>query len=167
MNATFDATELHSIQSVLERMRAAWGAGDAVAYADNFSEDAQYVEAPGRRVHGRRAIAESHQRIFDTVFRKTRVSGRGEPIIWPISPQVALVEASGAVVFPGEDPAKVPANGLMTLIVRREGDAWKIISFQNTPTGRFRMLRMVLRILWSRLRQDGHRLTPASGNSPA
>jgi len=155
MNATLDPSELHSIQTVLERLRTAWCAGDAVAYADNFSDDAQYVEAPGRRVHGRRAIAESHQRIFDTVFRKTRVSGRGEPTIRPISQHVALVEASGAVVFPGEDPAKVPANGLMTLIVRREGDAWKIISFQNTPTGRFRMVRMILRIIWSRLRQSG------------
>jgi len=36
MNATLDPSELHSIQTVLERLRTAWCAGDAVAYADNF-----------------------------------------------------------------------------------------------------------------------------------
>jgi hypothetical protein len=52
---------------------------------------------------------------------------------------VVLVEASGAMLFPGEVEEEISPIGLMTLIVERQGDDWRIVSLQNTPTGRWRM----------------------------
>ncbi len=140
------------IEALLERMADAWAKGDGKAYGDLFCEDAQYVEAPGRRVHGRAAIAQSHQRIFDSILKHTRVASRTPPVIRPIAPGVALVEASGAVLFSGEDETGVSPNGLMTMVVLHGDQGWRIMSFQNTPTGKFRSIRFIARYVLSRLR---------------
>jgi uncharacterized protein (TIGR02246 family) len=140
----------NAVFELMQRIADAWEHGDGAAYGSLFSEDAQYVTAPGERLHGPTAIGESHQRIFNTFFRETRL-GRNYPIeVRALTPDVVLVEASGSVLFRGEKEKDVPPNGLMTLVVRKEGDNWRIVSFQNTPTGRMRNLRFMWRYLLSR-----------------
>jgi hypothetical protein len=46
-----------------------------------------------------------------------------------------------AVLFAGEDEAKVPLNGLLTMVAARRGDRWQFVAFSNTPTGRGRNVR--------------------------
>jgi len=62
------------IEALLAHLADSWARGDAKAYGELFCEEAQYVEAPGRRVRGRAAIAQSHQRSFDTFFKHTRIA---------------------------------------------------------------------------------------------
>jgi len=140
-----------AVTNVMGRLRDAWERGDGEAYGRLFSEDAQYVTAPGERMHGRKAISESHQRIFDTFFKGTRL-GRDYPFSTrEIRPDVVLVESAGSVLFPGEREQSVAPNGLMTMIVAKVDAGWQIVSFQNTPTGRFRSLRFIVRYALSRL----------------
>jgi uncharacterized protein (TIGR02246 family) len=141
------------IEALLARLSEAWARGDGKAYGDVFCEDAQYVEAPGRRVRGREAIARSHQQIFASFFKNTRVVSTTAPLVRQIAADVVLVESSGAVLFAGEDETKVPPNGLMTMIIKRHAEGWCIVSFQNTPTGRLRTLRFVTRYFASRVRE--------------
>lgn len=139
-----------AIRDLLGRMSSAWEAGDGAAYAAEFTEDARYVAATGARSTGREAIAESHQKIFDTFFKGTRL-GSGYPAeLQPVSPDAVLVHASGAVLFPGEDERRVPPNGLLTMLTVRNGDAWRVASLSNTPTGRARNARFFWRYLVSR-----------------
>jgi uncharacterized protein (TIGR02246 family) len=139
------------VRDVMVRLCEAWERGDGEAYAALFSEDAQYVTAPGERLQGRKSIAQSHQKIFDTLFKDTKL-GRNYPnTLRPITSDVVLVESAGSVLFPGETESKISPNGLMTLVVTRQADAWRIISFQNTPTGRLRNVRFMWRYLLSRL----------------
>jgi uncharacterized protein (TIGR02246 family) len=140
------------VRTLLDRLARAWERGDGRAYGALFYEDAQYIEAPGVRVRGRDMIAARHQRIFDSLFRGTRIASNTPAVIRPIAEDIVLVESSGAVVFPGEDASRVEPNGLMTLVVKREADEWRIVSFQNTPTGRFRSMRFICRYFLSRLR---------------
>lgn len=151
MNAETETQTEDAVRAVMVRLREAWERGDGEAYASLFSEEAQYVSAPGERVHGRQAIAESHQSIFDTIFRATKL-GRNYPSrMRRLTADVVLVEATGSVLFPGEREEEVAPNGLMSLVVARHGDAWRIESFQNTPTGRFRKLNFIGRYFRSRL----------------
>jgi uncharacterized protein (TIGR02246 family) len=137
--------EIQPEQAVLDlllKLRDAWDRGDG--------EDAQYVNAPGERVYGRKAIAESHQQVFDTIFKGSKL-GRNYPRRFrQIAPDVILVESSGAVLFPGEQEHKIPPNGLLTMVIARQNDAWRIVSFQNTPTGRMRKFHFIGRYLRSR-----------------
>ena len=134
------------------RLVDAWQRGDGTAYGLLFAEDAQYVTAPGERLQGRQSIADSHQRIFDTIFKGTKL-GRGYPVRYrSVTSDLVLVEGSGAVLFPGEAEESVPPNGLMTMLVAKEKGAWQIVSFQNTPTGRWRTVKLFWRYFVSRLR---------------
>jgi uncharacterized protein (TIGR02246 family) len=146
-------TELQAeqaVQDLLLKLREAWDRGDGEAYAAVFSDDAQYVNAPGERVYGRKAIAESHQHVFDTIFKGSKL-GRNYPRRFrQISPDVILVESSGSVLFPGESEDRIPPNGLLTMVIARHNDAWRIVSFQNTPTGRMRKVKFIGRYLRSR-----------------
>jgi uncharacterized protein (TIGR02246 family) len=137
-------------QDLLLKLRDAWDRGDGEAYASVFSEDAQYVNAPGERVYGRKAIAESHQHVFNTIFKGSKL-GRNYPRRFRhIAPDVILVESSGAVLFPGESEDRIPPNGHLTMVIARQNDAWRIVSFQNTPTGRMRKVKFISRYLRSR-----------------
>lgn len=147
MNSTAEGAAINLMGCLSD----SWERGDGEAYGKLFSEDAQYVTAPGERLHGRKAIANSHQRIFDTFFKGTRL-GRDYPIrTRELRPDVVLVEAAGSVLFPGEREQSVAPNGLMTLVLAKEDTGWRIVSFQNTPTGRFRNLRFICRYALSRL----------------
>ena len=153
MNDTAPGAIRLEIEALLKRLSDAWARGDGKAYGNLFCDDAQYVEAPGRRVRGRAAIAQSHQRIFDSFFKGTRVATPAPPVIRQIAADVVLVESSGTVIFAGEDETSVPPNGLMTMVIKRHAEGWCIVSFQNTPTGRLRSLRFITRYLASRLRR--------------
>jgi uncharacterized protein (TIGR02246 family) len=143
-------TDEQAVRRVLEQMGAAWVAGDADAYAELFAPDAHYVTAPGARDIGREAIRETHRKIFATIFRGTRL-GSGYPVkLQPVRDGIVLVHSSGAVLFPGEDERRVPPNGLLTMLVVREGDVWRVAAFANTPTGRARSVRFLWRYLASR-----------------
>jgi uncharacterized protein (TIGR02246 family) len=140
-----------AVIELMGRMAQAWEQGDGGAYGALFSDDAQYVTAPGERLRGRKAIVQSHQHVFDTFFKGTRL-GRDYPLrFWPLDSEIVLVEASGSVLFPGERETSVPPNGLMTLVIKKEASGWRIVSFQNTPTGRLRNIRFLWRYLVSRL----------------
>ena len=154
-----------AVVKLMGRLTEAWERGDGEAYGALFAEDAQYVSAVGERLYGRKAIAESHQQIFDTFFKKTRL-GRGYPArMREIRPDVLLVEAAGSVLFPGETEQRVAPNGLMTLVVAREDADWRIVSFQNTPTGRFRTPRFLWRYMRSRLSASTRSVSKRSSTS--
>jgi uncharacterized protein (TIGR02246 family) len=115
-----------AIRALLDRLGEAWARGDGQAYASVFSEDATFDNAPGQRVVGRQGIAASHQQIFDSVLTHTRLGG-GYPVqLQSVTPDVVVVHASGAVLFAGEDEAKVPPNGLLTMVAATRGGRSKL-----------------------------------------
>jgi len=139
------------IGEVLKKMRDAWAAGDGAAYGSVFLDDARYVEAPGFRAIGARVIAERHQKIFDTFFKNTRIDGSYPSEIQVLTPEVVIIHSAGTVYFPGEGGKTIPPNGIMSACLVKRNNEWKIASFQNTPTGKFRMIKFFLRFLRSRL----------------
>jgi uncharacterized protein (TIGR02246 family) len=150
MSAVSEPQAEDAVRDVLVYLREAWERGDGEAYASLFSEDAQYVTAPGERLHGRKSIADSHQEIFDTFFKGTKLGRSYASSFRRITSDVVLVESAGSVLFPGETEHRVAPNGLMTLVVARQDNAWRIVSFQNTPTGQWRNAKFLWRYLLSR-----------------
>jgi uncharacterized protein (TIGR02246 family) len=93
-----------AIRGLFRRLLDAWGRGDGSAYGALFTDDADYVAFDGSRTIGRPAIAESHQRLFDTWLRGTRLTGRIEAVRF-LGPDVALVHATGGTIFAGKTPS--------------------------------------------------------------
>ena len=119
------------IHRLLDRVREAWNAGDAAAYAALFTEDADYITYFGLNMKGRQAIEDGHRQLFTMPIKLER---RGEPAIRMLGDGVALVITTGGSTVGGEpDPGRDSVVGYTA--VRTPG-GWRFASFQNTRVGR-------------------------------
>lgn len=132
-----------ALRILFQRLLEAWGRGDGPAYGALFTDDADYAGFDGSRTIGREAIAESHQRLFDTWLKGTRLTGRIEAVRF-LDPDVALVHATGGTIFAGETAPRPSRDSIQTLVaVRRDGE-WRFTAFHNTRILRRTKLQWML-----------------------
>jgi uncharacterized protein (TIGR02246 family) len=116
-----------TIEDCLNRIRAAWNAGDARAFAGSFTEDATYVIYLGEALIGRAEIEANHVDVFTKWQQGTRMAVTALRNM-PLGDDVAVVLTAGGIGT-GES---IPYDKLQTFtLVRREG-RWLCAAFQNT-----------------------------------
>jgi uncharacterized protein (TIGR02246 family) len=123
------AADEAAIRENVRRMETGWNTKSGARFAEPFAEDADYVVINGVHLHGRAAIAESHQHIFDTIYKETSISLSVKQLRF-LRPDVAVVHAGGLRAGKGW-PAGGP-GGILTLIMVRDAGTWKIAALQNT-----------------------------------
>ena len=111
----------------VRQLEAGWNAKSGAAFAKPFAEDADYVIINGTQIKGRDAIAEGHQRIFDTIYKDSTLTLSVK--------QSRMLRADVAVVHVAAHLKSTHGAGdaLITLVMTKENGAWKIAAFQNTP----------------------------------
>jgi uncharacterized protein (TIGR02246 family) len=144
------AADAAAITLLTERLQDAWACGDGAAYGSLFMPDARYVEATGFRAKGAKMIAERHQKVFDTIFKFSTIGGKYFSERQTLTPDIVLIHSEGNVLFPGESWEKLKPNGLVTMCLLKRNGEWKIASFHNTPTGKFRKIKFIFRFFLSR-----------------
>lgn len=121
-----------SVEDAIDRMVQAWNAGDAAAYARQFTQDATYVIFAGAVSLGREAIRRDHERVL-TKFQK---GSRMRVVITQIrylSDDTAHVLTEGGV---GKRP-RIPLDKVQSFLFRRQPDgSWLCDAFQNTKKNR-------------------------------
>lgn len=121
-------TGTEPIERLLQRLTETWNAGDAAAYADLFTEDADYITFFGLRMRGRTEIEEGHRELFRMPI-KLEPAGAGAEIK-TLTDGAALIIAGGASTVDGQpDPSR---NSIVTLTAVAGADGWRFASFQNT-----------------------------------
>ena len=119
------------IHRLLDRVREAWNAGDAAAYAALFTEDADYITYFGLNMKGRQAIEDGHRELFTMPIK---IEGRGEPAVRMLGDGVALVVATGGSTVEGKpDPSR---DSVLTYTAVETQEGWRFASFQNTRVSR-------------------------------
>nr|WP_274637019.1 SgcJ/EcaC family oxidoreductase [Microbacterium bovistercoris] len=121
------------VYDALDRMRQAWDAGDAGAYADEFTADATYVIFAGIVSDGRDEIHRDHVPVFERWQRGSRMAMRVLDAR-PLGADVAVVLTEGGL-YKGE-PKRVRYDKVQTFVMVREGDTWRCTAFQNTKRNR-------------------------------
>jgi uncharacterized protein (TIGR02246 family) len=120
-------TPHESIDMCLARMKRAWDAGDAAAYAQEFTEDASYVIYVGLIYFGRAEIERAHLPVFAKWQKGSRMNLR---VL-----QTRMLTAETAVVVTEGGIGKgrnIRRDKVQTFVmVRREG-RWLCSAFQNT-----------------------------------
>jgi uncharacterized protein (TIGR02246 family) len=118
----------------LDRIRAAWDAGDATPFAAEFTEDASYVIFVGLHYVGREAIRRSHVPVFEKWQRGSRMSMRVLDLRFP-TPDVAIALTEGGI----GKRARIRHDKVQTFVLVRDGAEWRCAAFQNTRKQRLFM----------------------------
>ena len=124
------AEDEKAIRNIIQSLADAWTAGDGKKFGEPFAEDADYVVVNGLHLKGREAIAQGHQRIFDTIYKDTKLKAEIRKIRF-LRPDIAVVHTQGNIAkkteaFPGA-PGAFPVY-----ILSKENGKWQIVAFQNT-----------------------------------
>ena len=122
-------TDTAQIHDLLRRMTEAWNAGDAAAYADQFTEDAEYISWLGTRDTGRAAIEATHSFLFAGPLKGVKLDSGDAASgvrVRALAPDAALV------VVDGGKPEHAPVASVITCTVVRQDGRWRFASFQNT-----------------------------------
>lgn len=116
------------VRAVLARLADAWERGDGAAYGECFTEDATYVAWMGTTYRGGGDIGRSHQVLFDTFLKGTKVFTEEPADIRFYGADMAVVTSRGDV---GKKKPGRTSKVQTYTVVRRDG-AWKVAAFQNT-----------------------------------
>lgn len=126
-----DACERAEIEATLDRMKAAWNAGDAAAYAAEFTGDATYVIFAGIVSIGRDRIRADHVPVFERWQRGSRMSMRILDLRF-VAPGTAIVLTEGGV----RKRSPIRHDKVQTFVMVRDDDQWRCSAFQNTSKNR-------------------------------
>lgn len=128
-----------AIRSVIHRFIDSWNAHDMAALASLFANDADFVDVFGNWFKDRGAIERVLTQRHATVFRESRFTGK-EVAIRTVTPGFAVVHAvielSGA--FDREGRQLPPGLGVITSVMERTDEGWRIVALQNTPVAQAR-----------------------------
>jgi len=119
------------VTEALDRIRLAWDSGDAAAYAEEFTADANYVIFAGLISRGRDEIRADHVPVFERWQRGTRMS-MDVVDAHMLGGDAAVVVTEGGI---GKG-AKIRHDKVQTFVFVREGERWLCASFQNTKRNR-------------------------------
>lgn len=124
------AADEAAIRENVKQMESGWNTKSGTLFAKPFAEDADYVVINGMHFQGRKAIGETHQRIFETIFKDSTISLSVKQLRF-LRPDAALVHVAGHNrTRRGAETTETTA--VMTLVMLKDAGAWKIAAFQNT-----------------------------------
>jgi uncharacterized protein (TIGR02246 family) len=113
-------------------MIGGWNDRDAAAFAGPLSGDAVVIGYDGSEMTGRASIASEMRRIF--ADHETAVYIAKVKSVRLLSPDVVLLRAMVGMI-PADGSELMPdRNARQTVVAVRDGDSWRIVLFQNTPT---------------------------------
>jgi len=121
-----------TIQASFDRMTAAWAAGDAKAFAAEFTDDASYVIYVGLTYFGRAAIRDAHVPVFEKWQKGTRLSMTVIDTRM-LTDGVAVVTTEGGI---GKGKT-IKHDKVQTFVMINKDRRWQCAGFQNTKKNRF------------------------------
>ncbi len=116
-------------EEIITALERAWNAGDGEAWAANFAEDVDFVDVLGRIQRGRATIARESQKIFDTIYRGSRLELR-QVSSRPLGGGLDLVHTTTVMSIPA-GPLAGEQRAVQTMVVR-DG---RVAAFHNTIRG--------------------------------
>ncbi|MBW4701996.1 MULTISPECIES: SgcJ/EcaC family oxidoreductase [unclassified Micromonospora] len=119
-----------AIRALFDRLMKAWTDNDAVAYADCFTEDSDYVSYDGTRAVGRVPMQEAHDRLFRGVLAGSALVGGIESIRY-VSPDVAVIHGTASVLMPWRSTLPKRRLSRQTLVAIRAQDGWRFTALHN------------------------------------
>jgi uncharacterized protein (TIGR02246 family) len=123
---------VEAMSAILTRMNEAWNRGDATAFFADFADDAEFVDFEGTIHKGRDEMVATHQPVFDTVMKGSRLV-RGEvPFARIVRPGWGVVHHRVGMLMPGEEEPLASRYFMQLLAVVWQDDRWQVVALQNS-----------------------------------
>ena len=122
------AADEAAMRESVKQLETGWNTKSGAVFAKPFAEDADYVVINGMYFKGRADIQTAHQRIFDTIFKDTKISLTVKQIRF-LRSDVAVVHVNGHRDGPTKE---LTGDAILTLVMTKEQQGWTIAAFQNT-----------------------------------
>ena len=122
------AVDEAAMRESVKRMETGWNTKSGALFAKPFAEDADYVVINGMYIKGRATIETAHQRIFDTIYKDTKINLTVKQIRF-LRSDVVVVHVNGHRDGPTKE---LTQDAILTLVMTKEQHGWTIAAFQNT-----------------------------------
>ena len=126
-------SEEADVRAVGQRAIDTWNAHDMKAFAELYTEDAEFVNVYGMWWTGRPRIQSEHEATHATVFRNSRLSAK-EIRVKFLRPDVASLHMRWdltGLALPNGQPLPDRKGVLVYIVVKQRGE-WRIAVGQNT-----------------------------------
>jgi uncharacterized protein (TIGR02246 family) len=124
-------SDLNDVRKLYEALIDAWNRRDAKGMATCFAKQGLQIGFDGSTATGPDEVFEHLGPIFKDHVTGTYVTTVRE--VRPLGPGTALLIAISGLVPPGRADVAPATNAHQTMVAVREGGAWRVELFQNTP----------------------------------
>ena len=114
----------HALQQLVLDLVRAWNSRDGTSFCGLFDEDADYVTGSGVRLAGRGSIRDALFADASGALDSEQVAVTTQSVK-ALGPDAAVILCTWQIDSAGR-------AGVMTIVTRRTGEAWRIIALQNT-----------------------------------
>ena len=118
------ASDEKQIRQVFEELTIAWNEGKSNDYLSHFTDASDYVTKEGNYLHGKKAMAEYLQQLFNGRFKSNQVINEVEHLRF-ISPEVVLIHCT-ITTFVWKDGAPVTQQSASNAIAVKQEGEWKL-----------------------------------------
>lgn len=131
-NAAAQTHDTIGVKKALTAFLDAWNTHDAKAFANVFTEDADFTNVAGKSKQGRAAIEAHHAPSFATKWKNSHQTFTQHKIRF-LKPDVAAVDAWWELTgIAGTDGQALPARkGLLSFVMTKQGGTWLIAVMHN------------------------------------
>ncbi len=130
-----DAGDVAAVERVLGHLTAAWNAHDMDAFVAETTPDVDWVNVVGMHWRGREAVRRAHMAFHKGMFATSVMGPPDVAEIRELAPGVLLTVYRNRVEGVGRTPdgSAYPSDGaIMTMVLVRTGDGWRIAHAHNT-----------------------------------
>ena len=127
-NAT-SADDDSAVAAVLDKVYAAWAAGDADAFVAPYAEHATAV-LPGSYLQDKDAIRATMAGGFTGPLKNSRGVHQVQSIRFP-GAGTAIVISKGGIVFAGQTGIAPETRSVKTWVLSRQDGTWRVEAFHN------------------------------------
>lgn len=120
-----------AIKGILTTLEKGWNAKSGETFSSVFADVHDYIVVNGMYFPGftQKGNAAAHQSLFDGVYKTYDIKLKADKVTF-FRPDLAQVVVIGAGYTKGGAAPQDPTI-IMTLMVEKKGEDWKIISFHN------------------------------------
>lgn len=118
-----------AVVGVVKGLERAFNENDAAALGEQYSEDASWTNALGRRLDGRAEIAGFAAPALESFLKDSRARYDVVKLL-AVAPEVVAVNVEQTPVDAAGDPID-DKHGRALYVIARRPDGWKIVAGQN------------------------------------